>query len=69
MACTVRLQVMDKHIGILCKQHLETKFVKVSQVAVRSQLATHRCSGSGIFTSLACFTLCTSASYTYVLWQ
>jgi hypothetical protein len=23
------LQVMDKHMGLLCKQHLETKFVKV----------------------------------------
>lgn len=25
------VQVMDKHLGIICKQHLETKFVKVSQ--------------------------------------
>lgn len=23
------LQVMDKHIALLCRQHLETKFVKV----------------------------------------
>jgi hypothetical protein len=27
------VQVMDKHMGILCKQHLETKFIKVRLTA------------------------------------
>jgi hypothetical protein len=26
------LQVMDKHLDLLCRQHLETKFVKVRGV-------------------------------------
>jgi hypothetical protein len=31
------LQVMDKHLGLLCRQHLETKFIKVRSSAwVRS---------------------------------
>lgn len=33
VSCKHAMQVMDKHMNILCKQHLETKFVKVGACA------------------------------------
>lgn len=37
---------MDKHLEILCKQHLETKFAKVGRsmhAAARMEHDAHRC--------------------------
>ncbi len=70
LAGTCAAQVMDKHLGLLCKRHIETKFVKVSaltkELAVRAAAAPLPWRGGGpgardspqhTYASVLCFAL------------